>query len=298
MTVKDEWLLNQLKWDVRQRLILLETTVLMVGWIRIQALMDAFGISRAQASKDFQVYQTLRPNNLNYNKSLKFYEMGEKFLPLLLTGKTSELLSIFHAPHTPNPPVLSLAAYQPNALAISPLDREIDLNIFRLISCAAYNHKKIRLQYQSLTQASAQERILSPHTLIFSGYRWHVRAYSDQHQQYRDFVLARIKGTPELLDASGESDEADQDWHTLVPILIGVHSDLSDNHKQVIAEDYGMQNLQIEVNIKGALVNYFLKLMHLEFGREHPDPKVQQIVVMNWDVVKPWLWSEQDAWIS
>ena len=139
---------------------------------------------------------------------------------------------------------------------------------------------------------------MSLHTLIFSDYRWHVRAYSDQHQQDRDFVLARIKATPELLDAGGESDEADRDWHTLVPILIGAHPDLPDNHKQVIAEDYGMQNLQIEVNIKAALVNYFLKLMHLEFGREHPDSKVQQIVVMNWDVVKPWLWNEQDAWIS
>lgn len=284
--------LNPLKWDVRQRLILLETTVLMVGWIRVQAIMDTFGISRAQASKDFQLYQIARPNNLRYNKSAKYYEVGEGFTPLLLTGKTSELLSVFNTPHTPNPPVLSLSAYQPNAAAISPLDREIDLTIFRLISCAAYNQQKIKVRYQSLSQVEPQERILSPHTLVFSGYRWHIRAYSDYHRQYRDFVLARIKGLPELLNEPSESDITDTDWHIEVSIIIGVHPGLPENHKQVIAEDYGMIDQQIAVNIKGALVNYFLKLMHLEPGREHPDPKVQQIVVVNKDVVKSWVWGE------
>lgn len=282
--------LSQLKWDVRQRLILLETTLLLVGWIRVLAIMNTFGISRAQASKDFQIYLRLRPDNLKYNKSAKYYEVGVDFSPLLLTGKTSELLSVFHSPHTPNPPVLSLSAYLPNAAAISPLDREIDLNIFSLISGAAFNHQKIRVQYQSLNQTEPQERILSPHTLVFSGYRWHIRAYSDYHQQYRDFVLARIKGTPELLSDKSESSINDTDWHTPVSIIIGVHPDLPENHKQVIAEDYGMINHQIEINIKGALVNYFLKLMHLEPNQEHPDPKVQQIVVVNKDMVKPWMW--------
>lgn len=284
--------INQLKWDVKQRLILLETTLLMVGWIRIQAIMETFGISRAQASKDFQLYQIARPDNLRYNKSAKYYEIGAGFVPLMLTGKTSELLSVFHTPHTPNPPVLSLSAYQPNAMAISPLDREIDLTVFRLISCAACNKQKIKVQYQSLSQPEPQERILSPHTLVFSGYRWHLRAYSDNHQQYRDFLLARIKHIPVLTNESGEPDANDVDWHTEVPIVIGVHPDLPDNHKQVIAEDYGMTNHQVEVKVKGALVNYFLKLMHLEPGREHPDPKVQQIVVVNKDVVKAWVWGE------
>jgi len=289
MTVSE---LHQLKWDVRQRLILLETTLLMVGWIRIQALMESFGISRAQASKDFQYYQIAKPNNLKYNKSAKYYQIGEGFVPLLLTGKTSELLSVFHTPQTLNPPVLSLSAYQPNAQALCPLDREINLEVFRRISAAAYNHKKIKVLYQSMTKPEPQELTLSPHTLVFTGYRWHIRAYSDHHKQYRDFVLARIKDTPVLMDEEGVLDSHDTDWYTEVPILIGVHPDLPENHKQVIAEDYGMINNQVSVSIKGALVNYFLKLMHLEPNREHHDPKVQQIVVMNKDVIKPWMWGE------
>ena len=105
-------------------------------------------------------------------------------------------------------------------------------------------------------------------------------------------MLARIKGVPELTTEASVLDTQDVEWHTQVPVMIGVHPDLPDNHKQVIAEDYGMTDYQIEVKIKGALVNYFLKLMHLEPSREHPDPKVQQIVVVNKDVVKPWVWGE------
>ena len=52
---------DDLKWDVRQRLMLLESTLLLSGWVRTQVLMDRFAISRAQASKDFALYMQLRP---------------------------------------------------------------------------------------------------------------------------------------------------------------------------------------------------------------------------------------------
>jgi len=55
---------------------------------------------------------------------------------------------------------------------------------------------------------------------------------------------------------------------------------------------YVRQRLFIEALIRGALVNYFLKLMHLEPDREHPSPKVQQIVVPNKDEIQPWIWGD------
>ena len=278
------------RWDVRQRLILLETTLLMVGWIRVNSLMETFGISRAQASKDFQLYRLIKPNNLKYNLSDKYYEVGDDFTPLFLTGKTSELLSVFQSPKTPNPPVLSLSAYLPNAAALKPLDREVDLMIFNRLSCATYNHQKVKILYQSLSDAQPSTHIISPHAIIFSGYRWHIRAYSETRQEFRDFLFARIKGLPELVSGAAISESNDIDWQQEVVIKIGVHPGLPENHKQVIADDYGMVNQQLEVSIKRALVVYFLKLMHIEPNREHPDPKVQQIIVLNKDEIKSLMW--------
>ena len=47
-------------------------------------------------------------------------------------------------------------------------------------------------------------RLIAPHTLVYTGMRWHVRAYCEKNGQYRDFVLSRLRGEPELLDASRE----------------------------------------------------------------------------------------------
>ncbi|MEW6446031.1 MAG: WYL domain-containing protein [Pseudomonadota bacterium] len=280
---------DDLKWDVRQRLKLLESTLLLSGWVRTQALMERFGISRAQASKDFTVYQTLRPRNLVYNKSRKYYEAGSDFEPLLLTGKTSELLDVLGAAPHGDGPVLALAAQAPAVELLRPMERELDLRVFRAISMAAYNKVKLRLAYQSMNKPEPAELTLSPHTLVFSGFRWHVRAFSDTHGEYRDFVLARVRGLPEVLDASGVTADGDVAWHTQVRVVIGPHPDLPEAQQAIIAEDYGMTDGRCELWMRSVLAPYFLRLMQLEPGREHPNPKVQQIVLLNGEDMAPLL---------
>ena len=283
--------MDELKWDVRQRLKLLESTLLLSGWVRTQALMETFGISRAQASKDFAVYHALRPKNLTYNKSKKYYEASDDFEPLLLTGKTSELLGVLGAVPHGDGPVLALAAQVPSVELLRPMDRELDLKVFRAISIAAYNKTKVRLAYQSMNRTEPAELVLSPHTLVFSGFRWHVRAYSDSHGEYRDLVLARVRGLPEVLDEVGVGAERDAAWHEQVRVMITPHHDLPPAQQAIIAEDYGMTEGQSVQTIRAALVPYYLRLMQIEPGREHPDPKVQQIVLLNQDEISHLLWT-------
>ncbi|MFZ5466405.1 MAG: WYL domain-containing protein [Pseudomonadota bacterium] len=282
---------DDLKWDVRQRLKLLESTLLLSGWVRTQALMERFGISRAQASKDFTVYQTLRPRNLVYNKSRKYYEAGGDFEPLLLTGKTSELLEVLGAAPHGDGPVLALAAQVPAVELLRPMDRELDLRVFRAISMAAYNGTKLRLAYQSMNRPAPAELVLSPHTLVYSGFRWHVRAFSDTHGEYRDFVLARVRGMPEVVDEAGVPSDDDAGWHAQARVVIAPHPELPEAQQAIIAEDYGMTDGRSEQWLRAALVPYFLRLMQVEPGREHVDPKVQQIVLLNRDEIGHLLWT-------
>jgi len=44
------------------------------GWINRSDLMDAFGISTQQASKDLQTFLRLNPRAMRYNLSAKRYE--------------------------------------------------------------------------------------------------------------------------------------------------------------------------------------------------------------------------------
>jgi predicted DNA-binding transcriptional regulator YafY len=42
-----------------------------------------------------------------------------------------------------------------------------------------------------------------------------VRAYCEKNRDYRDFVLSRFRGEPEVLDESGHGREGDEGWATV-----------------------------------------------------------------------------------
>ena len=281
---------DALKWELRQRLKLLECTLLLTGWVRTGALTESFGISRAQASKDFAVYQALRPDNLVYNKSRKYYEPADDFRPLLLSGKTSEMLEVLAAMRGVDSPVVALTAGGPSVEVLRPMERELDLAVFRAVSAAASNGHRVVVAYQSMTRTEPLEVVLSPHTLVYSGFRWHVRAFSDHHGEYRDFVLARMRTAAPLPDEPGVSGDDDRNWHGHVVLEVGVHPELPEPQRTVIAADYGMIDGRIRYPVRRAMVPYFLRLMQIEPEREHPDPRIQQIRLLNADEIRPLAW--------
>ncbi|KTG17234.1 MULTISPECIES: WYL domain-containing protein [unclassified Guyparkeria] len=281
---------DTLKWDLRQRLKLLECTLLLNGWVRTQALTESFGISRAQASKDFAVYQSLAPDNLVYDRSHKRYQAGTAFRPVLLSGRTSEMLDLLAALPGEDSPVVALAAAGPAVEILRPMERELDLDVFRAVSAAASNGCRVAVEYQSMRRPEPRRVTLSPHTLVYSGFRWHVRAYSHRHDEYRDFVLARMRGAELLGEEIGASREQDRDWIEMVELVVGVHPELSAAQRAVIAADYGMDNGRTVYPLRRAMVPYFLRLMQIEPEREHPDPKVQQIRLLNPEVLESARW--------
>ncbi|MGM0516393.1 MAG: WYL domain-containing protein [Pseudomonadota bacterium] len=282
--------LDDLKWDLRQRLKLLECTLLLTGWVRTQALTQSFGISRAQASKDFAVYQSLFPGNLVYNRSRKCYEPADGFRPGLLSGRTSEMLDVLAAMRGVDSPVVALAADGPAVEMLRPMERELDLSIFRAVSAAASNGHRVAVSYQSMTRPEPVEVTLSPHTLVYSGFRWHVRAFSDHHGEYRDFVLARMRMAVPLPEEPGVCADGDRDWQEEVTLEVGVHPELPEPQRSVIAADYGMTDGRIRCPVRRAMVPYFLRLMQIDPEREHPDPKVQQIRLLNAEAIRPLIW--------
>ena len=282
--------LDTLKWDLRQRLKLLECTLLLNGWVRTQALTDSFGISRAQASKDFAVYQSLAPDNLVYDRSLKRYQAGASFRPMLLSGRTSEMLDLLAALPGEDSPVVALAAAGPAVEILRPMERELDLDVFRAVSAAASNGCRVAVDYQSMRRPEPRRVTLSPHTLVYSGFRWHVRAYSHRHDEYRDFVLARMRGAESLPDEVGQPRDHDADWTGTVELVVGVHPDLPPAQQAVIASDYGMKDGCTVYPLRRAMVPYFLRLMQIEPEREHPDPSVQQIRLLNPEVIESARW--------
>lgn len=279
-----------LKWDQRQRLALFEAALVWRGEASTRDLIEVFGISRAQASADIALYRHYFPRNLSYNATRKRFEPGEAFAPGFVRGGPDELALLQAGPTAPDALVLLGTVFPPVAV-VRPVERAYDVERLRGLARAIRERTLVGVPYQSLNQPARRTFRLWPHALVFNGFRWHVRAYSETHAEFRDFVVARMgaaggAAAPVASRDPGARPEAadparDEAWNAQVLVRIGPHPGLTPEQQQVVALDYGMRRGELQVPVRGALVTYFLRLMHLDADAAQGSPKQQQVIVLN-----------------
>jgi hypothetical protein len=280
---------QSIKWEQRQRLTLLEATVFWSGEFSTSVLMDCFGISRVQASKDLTLYQSLCPGNIRYDKFLKRYVVDVAFKPAFMTGTAGEFLQVLKVQQDRTGGALvTLVKNLPVVDVIEPVFRQINPAVLQTVNQAIVAGKEVLVQYQSMSRAGPVEHRLCPHALVFDGLRWHARAFSYTHHAFRDFVLARISSA-ELkfvaeVDASG-----DTAWHEFVSVRMGAHPGLSDAQKEAVEFDYGMVNRVLGHEVRVALLPYFLRTMRIGPDDLTREAMVQQIVLLNREELKEYL---------
>ena len=137
--------------------------------------------------------------------------------------------------------------------------------------------RRIDVDYVSLNNPDREGRIIVPHTLVWTGYRWHVRAWCEKNRDYRDFVLSRFRGDADLMDASDHTEADDQAWHTHVTLEITPDNRLTPDQQEVIAHDYGMTNGQLKLTVRAKLAPYLLQLLNLNVGKQLEDARAQQM---------------------
>lgn len=281
------------RWDLLMRYRLIEIVAQWEGRLTTNHLMNSFGIGRQQASKDIHFYMSsIAPGNLVYDKSLKGYTPSANFVPALTTGIADEYLHILSRSkdiaHTFTG--LDLGFAHTETLQV-PL-RQIDPLILRTLVQAARGHRRVELSYISMTSGIEEDRILVPHTLVCTPLRWHVRAYCEKHREYRDFVLSRFRGAPELLEESDFTAEGDVPWNTEVTIQITPDSRLNETQQDILAHDFGMTDRCLHVKTRAPLVSYMLQTFNLDTNKLDADPSAQQIVIANRQEILPHLFKK------
>jgi predicted DNA-binding transcriptional regulator YafY len=149
------------------------------------------------------------------------------------------------------------------------------------------------VDYVSIGKPDREGRIIVPHTLVFTGLRWHARAWCEKNRAYRDFVLSRFRGEPELLERSEHSGEDDTDWHRRVCLELIPDPRLSPAQQDVVIADYGMQDGILRIETRAALAAYALRLLQVGVGVPERPPEAQQLVVANLDSLEPWLFPQR-----
>jgi predicted DNA-binding transcriptional regulator YafY len=268
-------------WSVERRYEFMEFRVYWQGNINRSDLMEAFGISVQQASKDFANYIEGRKSNLTYDKSLRTYLRGKNFKPRYFQPDAAEYFAQLQAVEQGLvPEAQSWISFFPGYAATPVPARGVDPQVLRDVLSAIRDKAALKITYQSMSRPEPTARWIEPHALAFDGFRWHARAFCQNDVVFKDFLLSRIVDVGERgqLTATAEQDEA---WNSEVVLEIGPHPELSDTQRRAIEMDYGMVDGRAEIAVRKALLFYALKRLGLDTDPAARRPQDQQIVLKN-----------------
>lgn len=277
-------------WDQLSRYRLIEIVALWEGRLTTNHLCHAFGIGRQQASRDISSYrERVGPGNLEYDTRLRGYRPAATFAPQVTAGVADEYLQLLNRDRDLALRFESLGLQSTSTEVLAPPLRNLRPAVLRPLIEAAREQRRVEVEYVSFTTPEPEIRVIAPHTLVFTGLRWHLRAYCEKNRDYRDFVLSRFRGTPDLMDGTPNGSAADTAWNTRVAIRIVPDTRLTPHQRALIEQDYGMEGGALVLHTRGALVHYLLQLLRIDLKLLDGNPAAQQILVENRDAVRKWV---------
>ncbi len=273
-----------IRWDLLLRYRVIEIVALWEGRLTTNHLIQNFGIGRQQASKDINSYlANIAPGNLVYDKHLKGYKPSDCFIPKLTSGHADEYLHILSRREDITVTFAELDMGFEHTSMVRPVTRNIAPEILRPLIQAIRERKRVDICYTSLKDGETSERIISPHTLVCTPLRWHVRAYCEHAGDYRDFVLSRIQGIPDINNNAAYGKCDDGLWNTEVTVKLAPDPRLNEKQRAVIEKDYAMSNGILNIVTNASLVRYVLDTYNIDIHVQKSNPLGQQIVLGNRD---------------
>lgn len=276
-----------------RRLFLLEAILLWEGRLNNARLREVFDLKGVRASEWIREFRDLHPDWLEWDNVTKSYHATETaFVAGPSTGKgkhgvaasLTQYLALVGLPYVPAEPSQYRGTWSAYPSISAPAPR-----IFSAISEAIRLRRRLEISYMSMSDPEPHKRIISPHSLVQAGRRWHTRAFSSEHQQFRDYALGRIVSAV-LLDSGSEKDEIDDAaWMTNVQVRLVAHPDLTTAQEAVIRFEYFNNTAARTDTCRGALVNYYIQDVRAATDTEKQKPPEYQLAISNIEDVRPWL---------
>lgn len=272
------------KWGQERRLEFIDFRLLWDGRLNRSDLTAFFGISVPQASVDLALYQQMAPQNLVYDKQQKAYVATAEFSPVLASADSLSFLNqVRQVEARLLPKEATFLGWYPPAGVVRPPLRGVPAGVLRLVLEAIRSNHVLRVFYQSMKRDNPSYRNIGPHAIVFDGMRWHVRAYCFEHQEFRDFVMARIL-EGERVDEPNVDTAKDDGWKTQITVVLTTASHLTVGQKRAVALEYGMENDRLSIPTRKALLLYVLR--QLPIVTTDANSKHNQLQVENRDEIQ------------
>lgn len=249
----------------RDRLAFVELRVRFIGEIRRQDLVSRFGIQSAAATRDLALYKELAPDNINYDTKGKSYVTGNAFKALFDFPPERVLawLSQGFGDGEPVPLKAWVTSEIPSRIT------QPDLETLACVTRAIQQQSPLKIRYHSISSGQSDREIV-PFALLDNGLRWHVRAYDRKSQEFRDFVITRIKQPSVMKGAPIEANErSDQDiqWTRIVELDLVPHPDQP--RPEITEMDYGMHGGALRMKLRAATAGYILRQWSVDCSPDH-----------------------------
>ncbi|MCL2160867.1 MAG: WYL domain-containing protein [Betaproteobacteria bacterium] len=276
-----------------QRLATLRLLLIWEGRLNRGRLMELFDLGTNWASVWIREFREQHPDWLTWDTKTRSFHATPSAYKAWRTSDSRRLadvslaqyLALVGLPYAATkamPEQGALLAAFPDLSTPSPQH-------FAVLSEAIRLGRTVQLIYRSMQNPKPHQRVISPHSLIRAGRRWHVRAFCDTRQNFRDFALGRIADSKMLAIPSSRSEQDDEAWMAHVRVRLIAHPDLTAEQESLIRFEY-FDNTSARVETcRGALVSYFIQDVRAATDIKKQRPPDYQLAIANLEEVKPWL---------
>lgn len=249
----------------RERLAYIEFRLYFLGEVGRADLIKRFGVAPAGATRDFALYKTLFPDNIEFNNVSKTYVFREGFVPAFEHVEERVLVALSQGFGDGVNPVAGplIPCEMPAAL------NRPQLEVLAPITRAIYSSRAVRLRYFSHT-SGASEREIVPFAIATDGLRWHARAFCRKNGDFRDFVISRMEEPLVLANQPAEKHEvstSDIQWNRIVELTLVPHPDRK--HPEITMRDFGMREGALHIRLRAAMAGYVLLQWHVDCSPDH-----------------------------
>lgn len=270
--------ISRMSWSLKRRLEFIDFRLAWYGRINRKDLVERFQMSPPQATNDLERYAQEAPGNVRYDGVLKTFVRENRFKPRFVAGQANRYLLQLEA--------LRLGWLEQDQTffdKIPPIDvatirrRAIPDEIMMTITDAIRRKSRLAIRYWTTSGKPVSVRIVSPHALGSGAGRWHMRAWNEEHGDFRDFNLSRIESA-EIVAGPPIDSKFDFEWNTVGTLRIRANPELREEEQAAIRRDYEFDDNVLEVPCRLALMFY----LHVEFGLDKSRiAHAQQLVLEN-----------------
>lgn len=228
------------------------------GRVTRKDLIERFGIKESTATKIFALISKEQPGHIHYQPRNRGYVPSEDYR---IKGKYrfDNYLQIVGRP---------AFIYR-----LETVSSGVNMDKFRSIQEAIKQGFAIDFDYLSLNTPKPTKRIVYPHSLINSGYRWHLRGWEKGSGLFKDFNLPRMLGECLLVSENNAAShiDNDHDWKEYKTFFLIPNPSLSPEQRCIIEIDYQMSNGVLTVSCRKALFLYTLHTYLVTDQSENPN---------------------------